>query len=220
MTATLRVDLHVHTWYSKDSLMSPEEIVSRCLAKGLGGVAITDHNTIVGALAMRDIAPFPVIVGQEISTTHGEVIGLFMEREVPKQLSPGRAIELIKEQGGLAGVPHPFDRLRRETLDRQSLEEIAGRLDFVEGFNSRVTLSRDNRRAQAFARSKGLPCTSGSDAHSLYELGRGYMEVPPFHGKSEFLESLSSGQIAGSSSPFLVHFFSIFARMRRRSVRG
>ncbi len=220
MPRMLRADLHVHTWYSKDSLMSPEEIVRGCQEKGLSAVAITDHNTIIGALALRDIAPFPVIVGQEISTTHGEVIGLFLEREVPRDLSPGKAVAFIKEQGGLAGVPHPYDRLRGETLERQSLDEIAGRLDFVEGFNSRVTLSRDNRRAQAFARSKGLPCTSGSDAHSLYELGRGYMELQPFHGKSEFLESLSSGRIAGSLSPFLVHVLSIVARMRRRSVRG
>jgi predicted metal-dependent phosphoesterase TrpH len=220
MASTLRVDLHVHTWYSKDSLMSPEEIVRGCQAKGLSAVAITDHNTIAGALALRDIAPFPVIVGQEISTTHGEVMGLFLEGEVPRDLSPGRTVEFIKEQGGLAGVPHPFDRLRGETLARQSLEEIAGRLDFIEGLNSRVTLSRDNRRARAFARSRGLPCTSGSDAHSLYELGRGYMKLLPFHGKNEFLESLASGRIAGNLSPFFVHFLSIFVRMRRRSVRG
>jgi len=215
-----RVDLHVHTWYSKDGLMSPEEIVSGCQEKGFGAVAITDHNTIIGALAVRDIAPFLVIVGQEISTTHGEVIGLFLKHEVPRDLSPGETVALIKEQGALAGVPHPFDRLRAETLERQFLEEIAGQLDFVEGFNSRVTLSRDNRRAQEFARSRRLPCTAGSDAHSLYELGRAYMELSSFNDKNEFLESLCAGRIAGSLSPFWVHFFSIHARMRRRPVRG
>ncbi len=215
-----RVDLHVHTWYSKDALMSPEEIVRGCQEKGLGAVAITDHNTMVGALAVRNIAPFPVIVGQEISTTHGEVIGLFLQREVPRDLSPGETVAAIKEQGGLAGVPHPFDRLRGETLERRFLQEIAGQLDFVEGFNARVTLSRDNRRAQGFARSRALPCTAGSDAHSLYELGRAYMELSSFNDKNEFLESLCTGRIAGSLSPLWVHFFSIQARMRRRLVRG
>jgi predicted metal-dependent phosphoesterase TrpH len=216
----LRVDLHVHTWYSKDALMSPEEIVRGCQEKGLGAVAITDHNTMVGALAVRNIAPFPVIVGQEISTTHGEVIGLFLQREVPRGLSPGQTVAAIKEQGGLVGVPHPFDRLRGETLERRFLQEIAGQLDFVEGFNARVTLSRDNRRAQEFARCRGLPCTAGSDAHSLYELGRAYMELASFNDKNEFLESLCTGRIAGSLSPLWVHFFSIQARMRRRLVRG
>jgi predicted metal-dependent phosphoesterase TrpH len=216
----LRVDLHVHTWYSKDALMSPEEIVRGCQEKGLGAVAITDHNTMVGALAVRNIAPFPVIVGQEISTTHGEVIGLFLQREVPRGLSPGETVAAIQEQGGLAGVPHPFDRLRGETLERRFLQEIAGQLDFVEGFNARVTLSRDNRRAQGFARCRGLPCTAGSDAHSFYELGRAYLELSSFNDKNEFLESLGTGRIAGSLSPFWVHFFSIQARMRRRLVRG
>ncbi len=213
--AVIKVDMHVHTCYSKDGLLSPEEIVEHCQRKGLGALAITDHNSIAGALAVRDMAPFPVIVGQEVSTSQGEVMGLFLAREVPRGLSPPDAIALIKEQGGLAGIPHPFDRLRREALGKRFLEGIAGELDFVEGFNSRVTLAGDNRQAQEFAGSRGLPCTAGSDAHSGYELGRAYVEMSPFNGKEEFLESLASGHIVGSLSPFYVHFFSVYARMRR-----
>lgn len=212
----IKVDMHVHTSYSKDGLLSPEEIVVNCQQRGLGALAITDHNTIAGALAVRDMAPFPVIVGQEVSTSQGEVMGLFLEREVPRELSPREAIALIREQGGLAGVPHPFDRLRREALGERVLREIAGELDFIEGFNSRTTLPGDNRRAQDFALSRELPCTAGSDAHSGYELGRAYVEMSPFGGKGEFLESLADGRIVGSLSPFYVHFFSIYARTRRR----
>jgi len=212
----IKVDMHVHTSYSKDGLLSPEEIVVNCQQRGLGALAITDHDTIAGALAVRDMAPFPVIVGQEVSTSHGEVMGLFLEREVPRELSPREAIALIREQGGLAGVPHPFDRLRREALGERVLREIAGELDFIEGFNSRTTLPGDNRRAQEFALSRELPCTAGSDAHSGYELGRAYVEMSPFGGKEEFLESLTDGRIVGSLSPFYVHFFSIYATMRRR----
>jgi len=216
----IKVDMHVHTFYSKDGLLSPDEIVVNCQQKGLGALAITDHNTVAGALAVREIAPFPVIVGQEVSTLQGEVVGLFIERDIPRDLSPREAIALIKEQGGLAGVPHPFDKLRREALGERVLGEIADELDFIEGFNSRVTLPGDIRRAQEFAHSRGLPCTAGSDAHSVYELGRAYMEMSSFHGKEEFLESLADGHVVGSLSPFWVHFFSIYARMRRRLSRS
>ena len=213
--AIVKVDMHVHTSCSKDGLLSPEEIVVNCRQKGLGALAVTDHDTIAGALAVRDVAPFPIIVGQEVSTPQGEVLGLFLEREVPRGLSPLEAIASIKEQGGLAGVPHPFDKFRREALGERVLMEIAGELDFVEAFNSRVTFPGDNRRAQEFARSRGLPCTAGSDAHSRYELGRAYVEMAPFNGKEEFLESLPDGRIVGRLSPFWVHFFSMYARVHK-----
>jgi len=216
----IKMDMHVHSCYSKDGLLTPEEIVVRCREKGLGALAITDHNTIAGALAVRDVAPFPVIVGQEVSTPHGEVMGLFLEEEVPRDLSPSEAVSCIKGQGGLAGVPHPFDRLRRETLGERLLKEIAAELDFIECFNSRVTLSGDNHRAREFAVSRGLPCTAGSDAHSGYELGRAYVEMSTFNDRGEFLDGLVHGRTVGNSSPFWVHFFSVYARMRRSLVRG
>jgi predicted metal-dependent phosphoesterase TrpH len=103
----IKVDMHVHTSYSKDGLLAPEEIVVKCQQKGLGALAITDHNTLAGALAVRDVAPFPVIVGQEISTSQGEVVGLFLEEEVSRDLSPGEAVALIKQQGG-PGCPIPL----------------------------------------------------------------------------------------------------------------
>lgn len=212
--------MHVHTSQSKDALLSPQQIVSGCQQKGLGALAITDHNTIAGALTLRSKAPFPVIIGQEISTSQGEVMGLFLEEEVPAGLSPLEAVTLIKEQGGLAGVPHPFDRLRASAVGETVLKGIIGELDFIEGFNSRVTLPADNRRAQEYARAMGLRCTAGSDAHSAYELGMSYVHMPSFNGKEEFLKSLGQGRIVGNRSPFWVHFFSVYARLRRRLVRG
>jgi predicted metal-dependent phosphoesterase TrpH len=216
----IAVDMHVHTVYSKDGLLSPEDIVLECEEKGLGALAITDHNAIAGALAVRDIASFPVIIGEEVSTPEGEVMGLFLEREVPQGLSPLQTIDIIREQGGLAGVPHPLDRLRGQSVGEYVLKEIADQLDFVEGFNARVTLPGDNRRAREFARSRGLPCTAGSDAHSAYELGRAYVEMPPFDSKEEFLKSLASGRIVGRVSPFWVHFFSTYAKIRRKLAKG
>jgi predicted metal-dependent phosphoesterase TrpH len=112
-------------------------------------------------------------------------------------------------------VPHPFDKLRGETLGERALMEILDELDFIEVLNSRVTFSGNNRRAQEFARSRGLLSTAGSDAHSSYELGRAYVEMPPFNSREEFLESLAKGRIVGSLSPLWVHFFSVYARLRR-----
>lgn len=216
----IKVDLHVHTSYSVDGSISPETLVDLCPRRGLSALAITDHNTIAGALAVSKIAPFPVIVGEEISTVDGEILGLFLEQPVPRHLSAGETVRLIKEQGGLAGVPHPYDRLRRESIERGALGELSDELDFVEGFNARVTCARDNHLARQLARREALPCTAGSDAHSSYELGRAYVEMERFEGREQFLETLCKGHVGGSLSPFWVHFFSIYERARRILRRG
>lgn len=215
----MKVDLHVHTCYSLDGTLSLESIVALCQERGIGALAVTDHNTVAGALALREIAPFPVIVGQEISSAEGELLGLFLEQQVPRDLSAGETVALIKQQGGLAGVPHPFDRLRGERLARRVLEEVVGELDFVEGMNGRVTIDADNRRAQEFARRHGIPCTAGSDAHCTYELGRAYLEMPSFDGgKGQFVAQLPEAHIGGGVSPFWVHFFSIYRKVRNRTA--
>jgi len=213
----LKVDLHVHTCYSVDGSLSPESIVALCQERGIGALAITDHNSIAGALALRESAPFPVIVGQEVSSSDGELLGLFLQERVPRDLSAGETITLIQEQGGLAGVPHPFDRLRSERLKGEVLEEIAGELDFIEGLNGRVTIGEDNRRAQEFARRHGIPCTAGSDAHCEHELGRAYLEMTSVDGsKGQFVAQLPQARLGGGVSPFWVHFFSIYRKVRNR----
>jgi predicted metal-dependent phosphoesterase TrpH len=215
----MKVDLHVHTFYSIDGCMAPEAVVRLAEAGGLGALAITDHNVIEGALVVRKIASFPVIIGQEISTSDGEMMGLFLEEQVPRDLSASRTLSLIRQQGGLVGVPHPFDRFRRESLKEAVLQELAYELDFVEAFNARVTISSDNRRAQRFALEKGLACSAGSDAHAARELGRAYVEMEPFEDPGQFLASLTQGRIGGKASPYWVHLFSVYARARRRLRR-
>ncbi len=188
--------------------------------EGAGALAITDHNTIAGALAVREIAPFPVLVGEEISSSDGELLGLFLEEQVPRDLSARETIALIKQQGGLAGVPHPFDRFRGVRLERTVLEEMAGELDFIEVLNGRVTFGGDNRRAQEFARRHGIPCTAGSDAHCSHELGRAYVEMSPIDGsKEKFVAQLAQARIGGGLSPFWVHFFSIYRKVRNRMAK-
>jgi len=212
----MKIDMHVHTCYSKDATLSLETIMESCRRRGLDGVAITDHNTIAGALALKEIAPLVIIVGEEIDTTRGEILGLFLKEEIPGGLTPEEAMARIREQGGLVGVSHPLDRLRRSALGQAALLDILEELNFLEGFNSRVTFPSDNRKAQALAQAQGLPITAGSDAHTAYEIGRAYVEMPNFNGPEDFLESLAQGRIVGHLTPLWIHIVTTWIKLRRR----
>ena len=106
----IKADLHVHTCYSVDCNTPLQRIVDRCLKIGINCLAVADHNTISGALKLKEMAPFKVISAEEIMTSMGELIGLFLTEEVPKGLSPEETIARIKSQGGLVGIPHPYGR--------------------------------------------------------------------------------------------------------------
>ncbi|MDP6459179.1 MAG: PHP-associated domain-containing protein [Candidatus Hydrothermarchaeota archaeon] len=166
----MKLDLHVHTKYSKDSKMEPSTVVSRALKLGLDGVAVIDHGTVKGGLAVRKIAPksLTVIVGSEVKTDRGEVIGYFIEEEIPHGVFQ-EVVEEIRAHGGVAVVPHPYDPFRPNSLSPR--EEDAGVLDGLEVFNSRCLLDRTNKRAIKFARTHGLIMTAGSDAHTPGEIG-------------------------------------------------
>ena len=212
----LRADLHLHTNYSPDSLITPEALVSRCIKLGINCIAVTDHNVLEGAQAVQNIAPFRVVAAEEIKTSEGEVIGFFLKERIPPRLSPEETVRRIKEQGGLVGVPHPFDRLRREPLRQAALERVLSQVDIIEVFNARVTVGSDNARAVAFAAEHGLACSAGSDAHSLLEVGKACVEMDDFETPQEFLESLRNGKIDGRCSTPLVHVISTWAKLRRR----
>jgi predicted metal-dependent phosphoesterase TrpH len=212
----LRADLHLHTNYSPDSLITPEALVSRCIKLGINCIAVTDHNVLEGAQAVQNIAPFRVVAAEEIKTSEGEVIGFFLKERIPPRLSPEETVQRIKEQGGLVGVPHPFDRLRREPLRQAALERVLSQVDIIEVFNARVTVGSDNARAVAFAAEHGLACSAGSDAHSLLEVGKACVEMDDFETPQEFLESLRNGKIDGRCSTPLVHVISTWTKLRRR----
>ena len=178
---TLRVDLHVHTSHSHDSAAPVRSVLERCRQAGLGLVAITDHNNIRGALEAREAGVFPVIVGEEIKSSRGDIIGLFLEEAVPKGLPPVETAKRVKEQGGLVGVPHPFDRVRPTAMGLRALLDVLPYVDFLEGYNGHTLLAADNRKGQDFAESHGLPTVASSDAHSALELGRTYSEVCAEH---------------------------------------
>jgi hypothetical protein len=190
--------------------------VSRCLKLGINCLAVTEHNNIEGALAVQRIAPFKVIIAEEVKTTDGELTGLFLKETIPPNLTPEETIERIKAQGGLVALPHPFDRVRREPLRADARERILPHLDVIEVFNSRTTFRSDNERARRLAEELGLPMGAGSDAHSPWELGTAYVEMPDFDGPQEFLEALRQGRIVGRPANPLVHVISTVAKLRWR----
>jgi predicted metal-dependent phosphoesterase TrpH len=175
-----RIDLHIHTRYSMDSVAPIPAVVDRCRKSGLGPIAITDHHTIQGALEVERAAPFQVIIGEEITSTAGDIIGLFLLRPVPGGLSPMETVTQIKDQGGLVLVPHPFDRFRSAALKYAALLEILPFVDLMEGYNSHTFFPIDNYKGVAFAKEHSLPVVACSDAHSAAELGNTYTEVPEF----------------------------------------
>jgi predicted metal-dependent phosphoesterase TrpH len=212
----MKADLHTHTHFSRDGCMSPQVLVERCVQAGIDCVAVSDHNSVEGALEVQRIAPFKVILAEEIKTSEGEIIGLFLEEEVPKGLTPEETVRAIREQGGLVCVPHPFDRLRFSPLRHEALLRVVADVDIIEAFNSRTTLRRDNERAERFAAEHGKLVSAGSDAHTPGEIGLAYVEMPDFEGPKEFLAALEKGRIVGRRASPLVHVISTLAKARTR----
>lgn len=217
MPGWLRGDFHIHTSFSPDSTTPPSRLVLRCLQVGISLIAITDHNRIGGALETAALAPFQVIVGEEITTTEGEVTGLFLTEEVPAGLSPLETVRRIRDQGGLVSIPHPFDRVRRSVITKSALEEILPQTDIIEAFNARNTFQGANQRAMELAREYGLLVTAVSDAHHPLELGRTYTELPGFDGTSEGFKAalLEAHLVTKPSSPF-VHAITTWNKLARR----
>jgi predicted metal-dependent phosphoesterase TrpH len=213
-TKLIRVDLHNHTHYSPDSILSPRRFVREAQRRGLDVIAVTDHNTIHGALAVRELSDQPVIVGEEVKSADGEILGLFLSEEVPKGLPASETIARIKDQGGIVGVPHPFDSLR-SALNEDVMLALIDHIDFIEALNARMVFSAHNDKARDFASTHNLPTTAGSDAHSPREVARCYVEMVPFEGPRDFLTALPQGRLSGRlSSPF-VHLISRYAYLRR-----
>ena len=214
----MRLDLHVHTCFSKDSSAPIASVVRRCLQAGLDLVAVTDHDNIRGALDVRNVAPFQVIIGEEITSAAGDIIGLFLQEAVPGGLPPAKTAQLVKEQGGLVVVPHPFCRLRPTALGERGLLEALPWVDMIEGFNGHTVIPWDNHRAGRFALEHDLPVVASSDAHSALELGRTYTEVPAagFDATPQgLLRSVKQGRINGKYPNPFFYLAPGYARLRK-----
>jgi len=212
----LKADLHIHTEYSIDCNTPLEKVISHCLESGINCIAVADHGTIEGALKLQAIAPFSVIVAEEILTPHGEIMGMFLKEEIANSLSVEETIAAIRKQGGLVCIPHPFEPFRRSALNSQAVETILEQIDIIEAFNSRTPLLRSSAKADAFADKYGIVKSAGSDAHTPAEIGNAYVEMPEFNGRDDFLQALEKGRISGRRTNPLAHFASVWARLRKR----
>jgi glycosyltransferase involved in cell wall biosynthesis len=199
------VDLHMHTDHSYDCATPVEVLLAEARARGLGAIAVTDHNEISGALDARAKAPrdLKVIVAEEIKTAdQGEVIGLFIEEKVPRGLTLQQTIDEIKRQGGLVYVPHPFDRLH-SVPDYEHLLTVLDDVDAIEVFNPRVAITEFNDEAVRFAAKYRIPAGAGSDAHVPQGLGSVRIRMRDFDGPEEFLESLRDADIVRNPASLL-----------------
>ena len=191
-------DLHMHTSWSHDCSIDPAELVDYAEAQGLGAIAVTDHNVFGGALETADYASgreLVVIPGEEVKTEgQGEVIGLFLEREIPRNLSFADTIAAIREQGGLVYVPHPFDRLHA-IPDPRTLHRHLADIDVFEVYNARLLLEAYNDEALRFARKYNLTMGAGSDAHVLQGVGTGALRMRAFRDPEEFIVSLRHAEV-------------------------
>jgi hypothetical protein len=193
-----------------------EKIINRCLELEINCIAIADHGTAEGALKMQSLAPFEVIVAEEILTPYGEIMGMFLKETIPSGLSVEQAISRIKAQGGLVNIPHPFDMLRGLRLDGRELGALVDRIDVIEVFNAREPFRKPSAKAQAFAQKYDIPGTVGSDAHTIGEIGNAYIEMPEFNGRDDFLQALRTGKAFGHRTNPLIHFVTAWAKLKSK----
>ncbi len=205
--------IHVHTDYSFDSNISPEALARFAEREGFGCIAVTDHDTIEGARRVEAVSDVKVIVGEEITTRDGHLIGLFLKRRVEPGRSAKDTATAIREQGGLVLVPHPFVRFMGCGLCEHAWE-IAGLIDAVEVCNAQSILARPNREADRFADRLGLPKYAGVDTHMIESIAPCYQLMPDFTGPVDFLASLRSARLIGGRHP-LWYFFAAGYRTAR-----
>jgi hypothetical protein len=218
----LRADFHSHSHYSRDSVINPQSFVDNCVRKGVTCIAVTDHNEIEGAFVIQKLAAeraagkLKVVIGEEVKTAEGEIIGLFLKELVARGMSPEDTIDAIHAQGGLAVIPHPYDVFRRSVLTDEAIERVKTRVDAIEGFNCRNILAKHDQKARDTAAAVDKPITLGTDSHSPWELGGASLEIDDFETPEEMLSSLRGGRIVGGRSLPMVHWLSTYAKIRWR----
>jgi predicted metal-dependent phosphoesterase TrpH len=216
----MRVDMHIHTRQSFDCLSDPIAVLETAIARGLDRICVTDHNEIETALWMKERYPDRIIVGEEVKTAEGvDIIGLYLQAHIPKGTAAAETCDRIHDQGGLVYVPHPF--ARGKGGGGRILPSIEKRIDVMEGFNARLHDAVLNERATRWAKNAGLPLGAGSDAHTLREVGRAYVTVPPFDDSARsLLDALRRGVVHGDTSSRTVHLASTWAKVQKRLGRA
>ena len=206
MNQIIKADFHVHGFCSPDSLSKGDDLVAKAKELGLGKLILTDHNTIAGAVELQKKYPDFVIVGEEILTTQGEILALFVKEEIPKFTEPIEAFERLREQNAFISLSHPYAPMRHGWSE----QEMIGYLPFIDAIeiaNGR-NMAEMNIAAKNFAEAHGLCGTAGSDAHDTSELGSMCLELPDFNNADELRESIKTAKVVGKESPQWVRYYS------------
>jgi predicted metal-dependent phosphoesterase TrpH len=218
-------DLHCHTSASFDSLSKPADVARVAAERGLTHLAITDHDRIDGALSVRDRAPdgLTIIVGQEVRTSAGDLIALFVDKAIPPGMAPADAAKAVRDQGGAVGLAHPYDRFRAGAGRpgwEDELTQLLPLLDYVEIWNSRLMMGDGNRRAADLAHANALPGVAVSDAHTLLEVGVSYTILDgPLGNAEELRAALAGAELVTSHGSRFVRLWTPMAKIIQR-VRG
>lgn len=212
----MRAEFHLHTAASVDSRMALDTVIRTCRRRGVTCLFVTDHNEIWMAQKLQKRAPFRVIVGEEITTTEGELIGYFLTRKIAPHQSPEATIKEIKQQGGIVSVPHPFDRLRHAKMPFPTLKRIIDKVDLLETFNARNVFPADDGAAEKYAKRTKKQGIVASDAHSRWEVGRSYVELPDFETPTELVRALHQATFCCRRSWSAVHAITKINKLRSR----
>lgn len=223
----MKLDLHCHSEASADCVTPIAQMAARCSARDIRVQAITDHNEIWGALKLRELVaaeqlPLTIIIGEEVSTSEGEIIGLFLQEKIEAGLSPEETVARICDEGGLVLLPHGFDPLKRFRLSDAARARVASSIHIVETFNARISRPTWNRVAVSWAEDQGKLMSAGSDSHTLADIGEAWVEVPeqPITTPEELLRALQGGVPVGEwTHPVRAYGYKLWDRARRR-VRG
>ncbi len=206
----MKIDMHTHTEFSRDSSMKVDELIERAKARCLDGIAVTDHNTMDAVDKIKKLRPdINIIPGMEITTDRGEILGLFLTDEITNT-DPKKVVEEIRAQGGIAVVPHPFDPFR--SFDGWKKIDVDG----IEVFNSRNLTSGMNKKAMEHAEKNQMIKTAGSDAHSPWEVGKAYVEADA-KNIEEFKERLINGEveIRGQRGSFMSYVYGNIEKLKK-----
>ncbi|MDQ2966542.1 MAG: PHP domain-containing protein [Chloroflexota bacterium] len=220
------VDLHCHTSASFDSLADPRAVVRAAVARGLTHIAITDHDRIDGALEAREIvaraaangsASLTIIIGEEVRTADGDLIALFLDRPVPPGMSARETVAAVREQGGLVGIPHPFDRFRGTLARDEGMREVVPLVDWVETYNARL-VGRGNEQAATLAAEHHLPGVAVSDAHTILEIAVAYTILSGDPSTADGLRAaLAGAELVPGRASVIARLFTPIAKLVQRA---
>jgi predicted metal-dependent phosphoesterase TrpH len=191
---TIKLDLHTHSEASPDGGINLNQYKTALQNGTLDIIAITDHNRIDFATHAFSELGDNIIVGEEIMTTEGEIIGIYLKKHVSAGLSPQKTIEAIKDQGGIVYIPHPFETVRKG-LHPATLESIMNDIDIIEGCNGRAFLQDRSQQTLLWAKLNHVPIAASSDAHSLSGLGRTYLELSEQPTRTNLVRLVASGKL-------------------------